>query len=99
MVRQPSRSGFPAGNPLANLFVVVVGILTIAVSVVLGFFAFVALGAFVLVTAAIIGLRVWWLNRKLRRNRPPNQGPTGRGGPGGVIEGEYRVVSGDRDEA
>lgn len=99
MVRQPPRSGFPVGNPLANLLVVVVGVLTIAVSVVLGFFAFVALGAIVLVTAAIIGIRVWWLNYKLRRKGPIVKGATGQGGPPGVIEGEYRVISRDRDEA
>ena len=99
MVRQSTRSGFPVGNPLANLLVVIVGVLTIAVSVVLGFFAFVTLGAFLLVMAAVIGLRVWWLNRKLRRNAPAGQGPAARGGPGGVIEGEYRVVTRDQDEA
>ena len=99
MVRQSTRSSFPVGNPLANLLVVIVGALTIAVSVVLGFFAFVTLGAFVLIMAGVIGLRVWWLKRKLRRNGPTGQGPAARGQPGGVIEGEYRVVTRDRDEA
>ena len=42
----------------------------------------------------IIGIRVWWFNRKLKRDgmtpRPPEPGA-----PGGVIEGEYHVVKGD----
>ena len=99
MVRQSSRNGFQVGNPLANFLVVVVGMLTIAVSIVLGFFALVALGALVLVTAAVIGIRVWWFNRKLRRKGAGEGGAAGRGGPSGVIEGEYRVISRDRDEA
>ena len=99
MVRQSPRSGFPVGNPLANLLVVIVGVLTIAVSVVLGFFAFLALSAIVLVAAAVIGIRVWWLNRKLSRNVRAQGGRTARGKEPGVIEGEYRVISRDRDEA
>ena len=82
------------GNPLANLFVVIVGTLAVAVSVVLGVVAFVTLGALVFVLAAVIGIRVWWLNRKIRKQfasgendirRPPHNVE--------IIEGEYRVVS------
>ena len=86
--------GIPAGNPIANALVVIVGALAIGASIVLGFFAFVVLGSIVLVLAAIIGLRVWWFNRKLRSQAgvqpPPDQPP-----PGGIIEGEYHVVKGD----
>ena len=83
--------GLPAGNPIANVFVIVVGALAIGVSIVLGFFAFIVLGSIVAVLAAIVGLRLWWLNRKLRGQRP-----TENAGAGGVIEGEYRVVDEDR---
>ena len=90
-----ARPGFPAGNPIANILVIIAGALIIGASIVLGFFAFLALSAIVLVTAAIIGLRVWWLSRRLAR-KPP-QSP--QSAPDGVIEGEYKVVKRDCDEA
>lgn len=85
----------PAGNPLANLLVVIAGALTIAVSVVIGFFAFVALAGFILVVATVIGIRSWWFNRQLRRQSPEG----GSGEPpdtssNTVIEGEFRIVDG-----
>lgn len=83
----------PSGNPLANLLVVVVGVLTIAMSVVVGFFAFVALAGFVLIVATIVGIRTWWLRRKFDGTR--NQGDNNAGpaaGPKAVIEGEFQVV-------
>lgn len=83
--------GFPAGNPIANIFVIVVGALAIAVFVVLGFFAFLVLGSIVAVLAVVVSLRVWWLNRRMRGQ------PTARNGStSGVIEGEFHVV--DEDE-
>lgn len=88
--------GIPAGHPVANIFVVIVGALAIGVFVVLGFFALVIVGSIVLVLAASIGLRVWWFSRKLRRqvkaNAAQHDKPTG-----GIIEGEYRVVADDRE--
>ncbi len=88
---------FPFGNPLANALVVLVGALAIGASVVLGFIAFVVLASLVLVLAAIIGIRVWWLNRKLafrarKGEAPPDEGHVRIH----VIEGEYRDVSRDR---
>jgi membrane protein implicated in regulation of membrane protease activity len=90
------NSGFPAGNPIANIFVIIVGALAIAASVVLGFFAFVIVGSIVLIMAAFIGLRVWWFNRKLRKQGSPGSAQN-KTSQGGVIEGEYRVVADDRD--
>jgi uncharacterized membrane protein YphA (DoxX/SURF4 family) len=89
---------FPAGNPLANALVVVVGAVVIGVSFVLGLVAFVALATAVLVMAAIIGVRVWWLNRKLggRQKNPMNQ--KGKSATGNeIIEGEFRVIGPDKD--
>ena len=90
----PNR-GFPAGNPLANILVVVVGAIVIAASVLLGFLAFVVLASIILVMAAIIGVRVWWLNRKLAGKAPRARTDTGQNG---VIEGEYHVIVEERDE-
>jgi ABC-type phosphate transport system permease subunit len=90
------NGGFEAGNPIANIFVIIVGVLAISASIVLGFFAFVVLGSFILTMAAIIGIRVWWFKRKLRGQQG---GESGRKKPtGGVIEGEYRVVADERTD-
>lgn len=85
----------PFSNPLANALVAIVGVLAVGASIVLGFIAFVTLGALVLVLASIVGIRVWWFNRKLRRDAAagaPN-GPAERRRRTDVIEGEYRIVS------
>lgn len=91
-----ANRGFPAGNPIANIFVILVGALAIGVSVVLGFVAFIVLGSIVAVLLAFIGLRLWWFNRKLGakagHRRANNQSATG-----GVIEGEFHVIEDDRD--
>ncbi len=81
--------GFPGGNPIANALVIIAGTLIIAASVVIGFFAIVIVGAAFLVLAAVVGIRLWWMRRKLRRE--------GRWPPDGVdaaapIEGEYTVI-------
>jgi hypothetical protein len=89
--------GFPAGNPIANIFVIIVGALAISASIVLGFFAFVIVGGIVLIMASIIGLRVWWLNRKMRGQMPPG-GESGSAPHGGVIEGEYQVVADEGED-
>lgn len=94
-----SKNSFPAGNPIANALVVVAGVLAIAASIVLGFFAFVALSAIVLVTAAIVGIRVWWFKRKMGQRSGMGQAAPGQKSPDTVIEGEYQVVHKDHDEA
>jgi hypothetical protein len=94
-----ANRGFPAGNPLANALVIIVGTLAIAASVVLGFFAFVVLGSVLMILAAIIGIRLWWFNRKMRK-APGFQDAVRRssGGAHEAIEGEYHVVIDERDE-
>ena len=85
------QRGLPAGNPIANTLVVIVGALAIGASIVLGFFAFVVLGSILLVLGAIIGLRVWWFNRRLNREMQ-RAGTSNDTNTSGVIEGEYTVV-------
>ena len=86
------KSGPAGGNPLANVLVVIVGAIVITVSLVLGFFAFLALSAVVLVAAAVIGIRVWWA----KRNMPKNAEPTANVGAE-FIEGEFHVVKKDKN--
>lgn len=98
MTQQFRQRQFPAGNPLANALVVVVGAVVIGVSFVLGVFAFVALASAVLVMGAIIGVRVWWLNRKLGARQKNPMGQKGNSATGSeIIEGEFRVIGSDKD--
>ncbi len=98
MTQQFKFRQIPAGNPLANILVVAVGAIVIAVSFVLGIVAIVALVAALMVMAAIIGVRVWWLNRRFRRSgktgaeasRTRSSGPS-------VIEGEFREIGSRND--
>ena len=92
-----TNSGFPAGNPIANALVVIVGALAIGASIVLGFFAFVVLGSILLVLGSIVAIRVWWFNRKLIKEAAKRPPPESQASGGGVIEGEYHVVKGDKN--
>ena len=92
-----SRRGFPAGNPIANALVIVVGALAIGVSLVLGFFAFIILASILVVFSAVVGIRLWWFNRKLQRRRHETGQQRGET-PGGVIEGEFHVIEEQRTE-
>jgi predicted lipid-binding transport protein (Tim44 family) len=93
------KSSFPAGNPIANALVVIAGTLIIGASIVLGFFALIALCGIVLIAAAVIGIRVWWLKRKMQPGSPFRDVDRSRRPPTDVIEGEFKVVSKDHDEA
>ena len=96
MVRYSMHNrGLPASNPLANILVVVAGALLVVASVVLGFLAFVVLASIILVIAAVVGVRVWWLSRKLDKQVRQEQPAAGAQD---VIEGEYHVVVEDREE-
>lgn len=92
-----SKRGFPAGNPIANALVIVVGALAIGASIVLGFVAFVVLSSIILILAAVVGIRLWWFNRKLQKATASGQ----RDGTSvsGVIEGEYHEVIEERDDS
>ena len=92
------RRQLPGGNPIANALVIAAGAVVITLALILGFFAFVALGSLVLVSAAVISLRIWWLRRKLARQRPAGD-DDGNKPVAGVIEGEFRVVREKRDRS
>ena len=88
MTYSSANRGFPAGNPIANALVIIVGTLAIAASIIIGFVAFVVLASIVLVMAAVVGIRLWWFNRKHRGAPPPR---TRR--DDGAIEGEFIVIT------
>ena len=87
------QGGFRAGNPIASALVITVGLLVIAASVVVGFFAFLIVGSLLMVLAAAVSIRLWWLRRRFARDpafraeagRRPQDAPQ-------IIEGEYRIV-------
>ncbi|MFQ6005873.1 MAG: hypothetical protein ACE5OQ_10250 [Woeseia sp.] len=85
----------PAGGPIANIIVVVVGALIIGATIILGVFAFIALAAIILISAAVLGIRVWWLDRKKQRSGEARHSDSGGNA---IIEGEYRVVAESRDK-
>lgn len=90
------RRPFPGGNPFANALVIVAGAIVITLALILGFFAFLALAALVLVSAAAVSLRLWWLRRRSLRQSSDRQGNRQRRAAG-VIEGEFRVVREERE--
>lgn len=97
MNQQYRHRQFPAGNPLANVLVVIVGALAIGASFVLGVVAFVALGSIVLVLAGIVGIRVWWMNKRHKRRFAEGAHQQAPGSANAeVIEGEYRIVSSEK---
>ncbi len=86
------KNGLPGGNPLANALVVILGAIVIGVSIVLGFFAFLALSAVILVAASAIGVRAWWIGRQMPKNAEPDGAKRGE-----YIEGEFHVVKKDKN--
>ncbi len=81
------------------MLVVIVGLLTIGAVIVLGVVAAVALGGVVMVLAAVLGIRMWWLGRKMPIHmRTASRRGQSEPGDNAVIEGEFQVVSTDQDE-
>ena len=99
MNQQFRHRQFAAGNPLANILVVIAGIVIIAISLALGFFVFLGMAGFVLLMAAVMGVRSWWYRRRF----------AGKSGPEPeirrkttvhrqIIEGEFREVDQSRQD-
>ena len=91
--------GFQAGNPVASALVIIVGSLVIAASIVVGFFAFLIVGSLLLVLAAAVSIRLWWLRRKMALDPSFRaQGREHAGDSRQTIEGEYHVVVEEKDD-
>lgn len=100
MNRQAPNRHLSAGNPIANVIVVLVGALAIGAFIVLGVVAFVALSGIILSFAAVLGIRLWWLGRKSQKRRANRVAHGASNATGNaIIEGEYRVVSTDEKES
>jgi predicted lysophospholipase L1 biosynthesis ABC-type transport system permease subunit len=77
---------FPTTNPFLNGLVVVLGFLALGAAMLLGLVVLAVFLVSLFVLAGVVGLRLWWLRRKLEKRQ-------GKGtSRSGVIEGEYRVV-------
>jgi hypothetical protein len=89
---------FPAGNPLANILVVIVGIIVISLSLALGFVVFLGIAGFVLVMGVVMSVRNWWLRRQFQ-GKPQADRASHGATPASrqIIEGEFQEVSGKDD--
>ena len=68
--------------------------LTTITLVILGFFFLTVALAVGALVAAVVGVRLWWIIRKLRRAQSAAGPVTGRNGAS-VVDGEYRVIEHD----
>lgn len=81
------------------MLVVIVGIIVISLSLALGFVVFVGIAGFMLIMAAVVSVRVWWLKRKFAAKAGEEPGrPPGTAGTIRIIEGEFQEVRKSRDD-
>ena len=81
------------------MLVVIVGAFAIGAAIVFGVFAFVVLIGMILVLAAVLGIRMWWLGRKLSKHQESvSEQSRSKSDHQTVIEGEYQVISAKQDK-
>lgn len=80
--------GAPGGNPLVTVLLLIVMVIVFGVSVVLGFFAFLALSALAMAAVVVVGIRRWWASRHAATKASVSRDARGND----VIEGEFHVV-------
>ena len=81
------------------MLVVIVGAFAIGAAIVFGVFAFVVLIGIILVLAAVLGIRMWWLGRKLPKHQESvSEQSRSKSDHQTVIEGEYQVISAKQDK-
>ena len=90
-MQSPRMSGF-AGNPVANAITAILGVIALGAAVVFSLAAFAIFAIAALVFASVVGIRLWWLSRKLRARGAPRHRPS----PGAVIDVEYEVLDRSR---
>lgn len=92
-----------SGNPLAQILGLVLFVIFAIGAVVMGAFVLLAVVALGFIGFAVLTVRGWWLQRKMRgRFGSGQQGPQGSPGSqrsqGRLIEAEYEVIDTDRNE-
>lgn len=92
MNRKIRYGHIPAGNPLANALMIVVGVLAVGAMFVLGLVAFLVVASIVLVLAGIVGIRIWWHNRKIHKEFYAGGKAGSAGSDPQIIDGEYYTV-------
>lgn len=99
MNQQYRQPPFQPGNPLANILVVIAGIVIISLSLTLGFFIFLGIAGFLLITAVVVGVRNWWFRRKMNAAAASNRRQrAGNRESRQIIEGEYREIREVRED-
>ena len=84
---------FPAGNPLANILVVIAGILVISLALTVGFFVFLGVAGFVIFMGIVMSVRGWWYRRRFGSSRGQQGARETRvRETHQIIEGEYHEV-------
>jgi hypothetical protein len=88
----------PPGNPILQVLYFLAGGILLIGAVILGAFVLAIVLGFAVVAGLIIYARVWWLSRKLAKERGASRAARGGSSSGSeLLEAEYTVVS-ERDE-
>jgi hypothetical protein len=70
----------------------ILGVLAIAALLVVGLVAFLLIASVVLILAGVVGVRMWWHERKIRKEFYSGGKAVPRGDDPQVIDGEYYTV-------
>jgi membrane protein implicated in regulation of membrane protease activity len=90
-----------SGNPLVQILGLVVFVIFAIGAVIMGAFVLLGVVGLAFIGFAVLAVRGWWLQRKLRRrfgSGQQGQGPQGHAQGRRLIEAEYEVIDTDRDE-
>jgi membrane protein implicated in regulation of membrane protease activity len=88
-----------SGNPLAQILGLVLFVIFAIGAVIMGAFVLLGIVGLAFIGFAVLAVRGWWLQRKMRRRFGSDQpGPQGHAQGRRLIEAEYEVIDTDSDE-